>query len=218
MTTTRDLIDSLARDAGPVRRLQSPLRRGFLFLVAIIGIVLAATLITNAWPGMILRLHDSRFAVEMIATALTGIAAILAAFCISIPGWSRFWMFLPLPPLAVWLGASGYGCYRNWFVYGADGSLALGRSADCFTFILAASIPTAVALFFALRQARPLNSIPVMAIGALGIAGLAAAALQFFHPFDVTATDLALHAAAVGLVVALATLIGSPRLGAADAR
>ena len=217
MTTTRDLIDSLARDAGPVRRLQSPLRRGFLFLVAIIGIVLAATLVTNAWPGMLLRLHDNRFAIEMIATALTGIAAILAAFCISIPGWSRFWMFLPLPPLAVWLGASGYGCYRNWFVYGADGSLALGRSADCFTFILTASSPAAIALFFAWRRARPLNSIPVMAVGALGVAGLAAATLQFVHPFDVTVTDLALHGAAVTLVVVFATLFGSPRLGRVEA-
>jgi hypothetical protein len=212
VTTTRDLIDSLARDAGPVRRLRSPLRRGFQFLAATIGIVLAATLVTNAWPGMMSRLQDSRFAIEMIATALTGLAAILAAFCISIPGWSRFWMFLPVPPLAVWLGASGYGCYRNWFAYGADGSLALGRSAACLTFIMIASIPTAVALFFALRAARPLNSIPVMAMGSLGVAGLAAATLQFFHPFDVTVTDLGLHAAAVVLVVVLATLFGSPRL------
>ena len=214
MTTTSDLIDSLARNAGPVRRLRSPLRRGFLFLAAVIGVVLLATLVTDTWPAMIVRLQDGRFAIEMIATALTGVAAILAAFCISIPGWGRFWMFLPIPPLAIWLGASGYGCYRNWFVYGADGSLALGQSADCFIFILTASVPTAIALFFVLRRARPLNSIPVMAIGALGVAGLAAAALQFFHPFDVTVTDLALHAAAVALVVALATILGAPRLGA----
>jgi hypothetical protein len=184
-----------------------------LILAVIIGAVLAATLNTNAWPGMIARLQDSRFAIEMIATAVTGVTAILAAFCISIPGWSRAWMWLPIPPVAIWLCASGYGCYRNWFVYGADGSLALGRSADCFTFILGMSIPMAFALFFALRRAHPLNSTPVMAMGALGVAGLAAAALQFFHPFDVTVTDLALHAAAVGLVVAFATLFGSPRLG-----
>jgi hypothetical protein len=213
VTSTPELIDLLARDAAPVRRLASPLHRGFLFLAAIVGIVLAATLVLGAWPVMLTRLQDSRFAVEMIATVLTGVAAILVAFCLSIPGWSRFWMVLPLPPLAVWLGASGYGCYRNWLVYGAGGSLALGRSADCFIFILTASIPTAIVLFFALRRARPLNTVPVMAIGALGVAGLAAAALQFFHPFDVTVTDLGLHAAAVAVVVGFATLFGSPRLG-----
>lgn len=213
MTTTPDLIDTLARDGSPVRRLQSPVRRAGLFLAGAIGALLIVTLITHAWPGMISRLQDGRFAVEMIATALTGMAAILAAFCISIPGRSRFWLFLPIPPLAVWLGTSAYGCYRNWLTFGADGSLALGRSADCFVFILLTSIPVAIILFFALRPARPLNSTPVMATGALGVAGLAAAALQFFHPFDVTVTDLALHAAAVTFVVAFATLFGSRPLG-----
>jgi hypothetical protein len=38
-------------------------------------------------------------------------------------------------------------------------------------------------------------------VGALGVAALAAAALQFFHPFDVTVTDLALHGAAAGVVI-----------------
>jgi hypothetical protein len=213
VTTTHNLIDSLARDAGPVRRLQSPLRRAFLFLAAVIGMALAATLIMKAWPSMFLRLQDDRFAIEMVATALTGVAAILAAFCLSIPGWSRVWMFVPIPPLAVWLGASGYGCYRNWFVYGADGSFALGRSADCFVFILSVSIPALIALFFALRRARPLNFMPVLAMGALGAAGLAAAILQFFHPFDVTVTDLALHAAAVLIVVGFAALLGASRRG-----
>jgi hypothetical protein len=112
----------------------------------------------------------------------------------------------------IWLAASGYGCYRNWLVRGADGSLALGHSADCFIFILTASIPMGLALFFALRRARPLNAVPVLAVGALGVAGLAAAALQLFHPFDVTVTDLALHVAAVGLVVAVVTAFGAPRL------
>jgi hypothetical protein len=121
-------------------------------------------------------------------------------------------MWLPVPPLALWLVTSGYGCYRNWLVRGADGSLALGHSADCFVFILTASIPMALALFFALRHARPLNPVPVLAVGALGVAGLAAAALQFFHPFDVTVTDLALHVVAVGLVVASVIAFGAPRL------
>ena len=217
MTQTRDLIESLARDAGPVRRLKSPLHRSSLFLAAFIGVVATATLVTNAWPGMIARLADSRFAIEMAATVLTGIAAILAAFTIAIPGWSRFWLFLPAPPLAVWLGASGYGCYRNWIVYGVDGSLALGRSADCFIFILMVSIPASLALFLALRITRALNPVAVMAIGALGVAGLAAATLQFFHPFDVTVADLALHAAATLIVVGLAIVLGAPRLCRAGA-
>ena len=42
--------------------------------------------------------------------------------------------------------------------------------------------------------------------GALGVAALAAFVLQFFHPFDVTLIDLAMHALAVVLVIGIAGL------------
>ena len=212
MTTTPDLIDQLARDAGPVKRLPSPLWRACLFLAGVAAALAAFVLVRGVAPGSLERLSDARVALETAATALTGMAAILAAFSLSIPGRSPLWMALPVPPLVLWLAASGYGCYRNWINYGADGSLALGHSADCFRFILTASIPLAMALFFALRRARPLNAAPVLAVGGLGVAGLAAAGLQLFHPFDVTVTDLTVHVVAVALVIAAVTAFGAPRL------
>jgi hypothetical protein len=75
------------------------------------------------------------------------------------------------------------------------------------------SIPLAAALYVVLRRARPLNLAPVMAIGGLGVAGLAVTTLQFFHPFDVTVMDLALHAAAVLTVIAFTSVLGRLRLG-----
>ena len=50
----------------------------------------------------------------------------------------------------------------------------------------------------------PLQPLPVALTAALGVAALAAFALQFFHPFDSTATDLMMHGAAVVIVLALA--------------
>jgi hypothetical protein len=47
----------------------------------------------------------------------------------------------------------------------------------------------------------PLEPVRVAAMGALGVAALAAAALQFFHPFDVTFLDLGVHLGTIGLVV-----------------
>ena len=44
-------------------------------------------------------------------------------------------------------------------------------------------------------------------MGGLGIAGLAAFVLQFFHPFDVTVIDLAVHLMAVLLVMGAAALV-----------
>jgi hypothetical protein len=43
----------------------------------------------------------------------TAILAAAAAFLTSVPGRSPWWSVLPLPPLALWVGASGAGCLRN---------------------------------------------------------------------------------------------------------
>jgi hypothetical protein len=198
--TTPELIESLAADAKPVRRLAPPLTRAGLWLTGFLLLVALVTWATGAWPLMLQRLQATRFALEMSATFLTGVAAVIAAFYLSLPDRSRFWMLLPLPALVLWLASSGYGCYRNWIESGPQG-WRLGRSSDCFVFIVTLSIPMAIALYAVLRRARPLAPVPVMALGGLGVAGLAAATLQFYHPFDVTIVDLSVHIAAVLIVV-----------------
>jgi hypothetical protein len=207
MITTPELIEVLAADAKPVRRLRPPLARAGLWLGGFVAIVGAVTWVTGTWPVMIERLSLTRFAVEMAATFLTGIAAVVAAFYLSLPDRSRFWMMLPLPTLVLWLASSGYGCYENWLADGPQG-WRLGRSSDCFVFILTMSIPVGIALYLALRRASPLEPLRVMALGGLGVAGLAAATLQFYHPFDVTVIDLAVHVTAVLIVVAAIMLGG----------
>jgi len=72
----------------------------------------------------------------------------------------------------------------------------------------------AVVLFWMLRRARPMDPLPVAATGTLGVAATAAFILEFFHPFDVTVIDLALHLAAVGLIVVLGTALRRPLLAA----
>jgi hypothetical protein len=207
LITTPELIEVLAADAKPVRRLRPPLARAGLWLGGFVAIVAAVTWVTGTWPVMIERLSLTRFAVEMAATFLTGIAAVIAAFYLSLPDRSRFWMMLPLPTLVLWLSSSSYGCYQNWLADGPQG-WRLGRSSDCFVFILTMSIPVGIALYLALRRALPLEPLRVMALGGLGVAGLAAATLQFYHPFDVTIVDLAVHVTAVLIVVAAIMLGG----------
>jgi hypothetical protein len=156
---------------------------------------------------MLARLKDQRFAVELAATFATGLAAVIAAFYLSVPDRSRFWAILPLPTLVLWLTSSGYECYRNWIELGPQG-WRLGRSSDCFVFILTMSIPVAVALYWALRRAVPLDATRVLLVGGLGVAALSAATLQFYHPFDVTVIDLAVHVVAVLIVIAALTAVG----------
>jgi len=204
---TDRLIERLVADAGPVRRLRPPVLRASLWLAAT-GAVIAFWVYLFADIGAFgRRAGDAKLAVELIATLATGIAAAFAAFQLSLPDRSQKWALLPLPPLAVWIGASGYSCYRHWLSYGPDG-WEIGDSANCFMFILAAGVPIGVSLAFLLRRAVPLAPVPVALTGGLSAAAIAAFVLQFFHPFDVTFMDLGIHLAAAGVVVLVMAAAG----------
>ncbi|MGH6984356.1 MAG: hypothetical protein ACREEI_09035, partial [Stellaceae bacterium] len=59
---------------------------------------------------------------------------------------------------------------------------------------------------YLLHRAAPLAPMRVAAMGGLGVASIAAFALQFFHPFDVTFLDLGTQVITVGLVVLTASV------------
>jgi len=132
---------------------------------------------------------------EMTAMLATAAAALAAAFVLSIPGASRRWLLVPVPPFLVWIGLSGVGCV------GADTANPF-HSAHCLLFILGASLLVGAPLLWRLARARPIEPLPVALMGCLGAAALAALLLQFFHPLAVTFADLAVHLAAILLVVA----------------
>ena len=203
---TERLIERLVAEARPVRRLRPPTLRAALWLLAVTAIASVAVLWFSDLAVFDRRMQDPKLALELTATLLTGIAAVIAAFHLSLPDRSPAWALLPLPFLAAWIATSGYSCYRHWISFGPDG-WELGESAQCFRFILAASVPLGISLLLLLRRAVPLTPVRVAAVGGLGVAAIAAFLLQFFHPFDVTFMDLGVHAVAVGIVVGAASLI-----------
>jgi hypothetical protein len=193
------LIKSLTVDLRPVRPLRPPALRAALWLG---GTALLSALVVSLTVGIhviAIRIVVPRVAWQCAGEALTAVSAVLAAFMRSVPGRSPRWALLPLPGCALWLGASGLGCLVNGWGLGHPS----GESLHCFVFILGASVPLAAALFAALRRARPIDPLPVATLGTLGVAASAAFVLEFFHPFDVTVIDLALHLGAVGIVMAL---------------
>ena len=202
---TDQVIKSLAAQLQPVRRLPAPLLRALAWLL-LVGCLGAAIIAHEVGLGLFMqRFAAPRVAVEDVATALTAVTAIIAAFEFSVPGHSPRWMLLPVLPLLAWLGASGMGCLSNGLsLHGAGGFS--GDSPHCFAFIVGVSVPLALGLFWMLRRSRPIAPLPVAALGTLGVAASAAFMLQFFHPFDVTVIDLSLHLAAIALVVLIGTL------------
>jgi hypothetical protein len=180
--------------------------------VALVLLGLAVWLLAD-WRAFLARMAAPRRAVQCAAIGLTALTAIFAAFQRSVPGRSATWAALPLPPLALWLGASGLGCLQNgWSLHGPHGFV--GDSPHCFVFIVAVSVPLSIAMFAALRRSRPIAPLSVAALGTLGVAALAASVLQFFHPFDITVIDLAFHLAGVAVVMGLGLALRQRALAA----
>lgn len=199
--SNRDLIDRLAADARPVRRLASPAVRacGWLVVIAVIG---GALVFARADLAEFSRRTQGglKMAAWLLSVA-TGATAVFAASFVSFPDRSRRWALLPVPMLVLWLAAAGAGCI----------GLPTGpdiHSPECLKFILMVGSPITAFLIWRLWRARPLDGPLTGLLAGLGAAGLSAALLQFFHPFAVTALDLAVHLAAVAALLGGGALVG----------
>jgi hypothetical protein len=208
MTSTShdQLIHGLSADLKPVGRLRRPALRAAVWLavVAAIALGLAAFADINAMWQRLTAAPDLWLAV--ISSTLTAIFAAFAAFELSLPDRSRVWAALPLPAAILWIAASGLGCLRTWLAPQTHVA-TMGEARDCFVFIVALSIPLAALLFLMLRRAYPLYLGLTAAIAGLAVAAAAATLLNFFHPFDAAATDLAIHAVAVAIVIVVSSAL-----------
>jgi hypothetical protein len=143
----------------------------------------------------------------VIGSTLTAVLAVLAAFELSLPDRKAAWALLPLPAAAVWVSASGLGCLRQWLI--PDTHPTTPQDAQsCLAFILCISIPLSIPLIAMLRRACSLRPNLAAAIGGLACASAAATLLNLVHPYDAAATDLAVHALAVVVVVVANRAIG----------
>jgi hypothetical protein len=209
--TTPDLIEALAANVTPVRRLRPPLARATLWLSFAVVVLALLAVSHGGRPDLTQRLHQPTFVVSIAASLLTGILAALAAFLVSLPDRSRAWLLLPLPALAVWISTIGYGCLTDWVVVN-PGSLRLGEAARCFATLVLVSVPLSLLLFVMLRHAAPLRPMPVALTGSLAVAGITASALSLFHEFDATVMILMWNLGSATLLVGLGTLLGRKML------
>ena len=200
MSSPEALIQSLASDLRPVRRLAPPSLRalGWLAAVGALAVALACFSDLGAMLRRLTAAPDMWLAVA--GSTLTAILAAIAAFETSLPDRKPAWALLPVPGLLLWVGASGLGCLRSWFLPGTHPA-ALVEARDCLVFILGVSLPLSILLVLMLRRGYPLRPNLTAATGGLAAAAAAATLLNFFHPFDAAATDLVVHAGAVVLVV-----------------
>jgi hypothetical protein len=211
MSGTDSLIDLLAADARPVRRLASPWRRWLVWDAVLLLAALLLVWALGGLGGLRIRMGSPYLAAETLGAIATSMTALLAAFQLNVPGRSPRWALLPVVPALVWLGGSLSGC-----LHAASGGIALqpGAGMHCFVFIAGLGIPLAAIVFVLLRRGAALQPIRIAALGGLAAASLATVVLHGPHFLEGNLTDSAMHTAAVLLVVAIATAFGRPALRA----
>lgn len=199
-TPYEELIGSLTADLRPVQRLPAPTLRALAWLGAVAAVAIALAVFADlplVWRR-ITAAPDMTLAV--IGSIATTVLAAIAAFELSLPDARRAWALLPLPAAAMWIAASGIGCLRG-FILPATHPMATGETGQCLMFIVALSVPFSGLMILMLRRACSLEPGLTAAVAGLAAAAAAATLLNFFHPFDAAATDLAVHAIAILLVI-----------------
>ncbi len=201
------LVADLLADLRPVPRLVSPWIKvaGWLAIVLALAVALASVADLAVMKHRMMAVPDMWQA--MVGSGVTAALAAVAAFQLGLPDRSPAWGLCPLPGLALWLGASGMGCARDWLVPGASAPSTMPPS-HCVMSIVSLSVPLSVAIFVMLRRGYSLHPSLMGVMAGLAVAAAAATLLDIVHPYDAAVTDLAVHAAAIALVVLANRFLG----------
>lgn len=200
------LIADLAADLQPVHRLATPLWRSATWIgIALLVNAAAVILHGGLRPDLMPLLKTPSYSMLLAATIVTGILSALAVFLISIPGRSRYWATLPIPGVILWFSTAGYGCFSDWLRMGPAG-LQLGHSVDCFTWIVAISLPLSLVLFVMVRHAAWIRPGPTLILGMLSTAAFAATGLSLLHDLDTSMMIMVWHGGAVTVLLGLSAL------------
>ena len=201
------LVQALGADLTPVRRLAPPGQRLLLWL-SIVGVIALALMMVSDVGQMGRRLMAAPdMWLAAIGSMLTAVLAAAAAFQLNLPDRKPAWALLPLPAVLLWIGASGMGCLRPWSVAEAYPMLP-SETEHCLIFILGLSLPLSLLFIIMLRRGFSLRPSLTAITGGLACAAGAATLLNFVHPYDASAIDLAVHAFAVAVVILLNAIFG----------
>jgi len=200
---TNLLIERLTSDCRPVNCLRCPARRTATWL-AISAPYVALMEFLSPGAHFMAMVDDPRFLIEQAAALLTTIAAAFAAFAVTIPGYDRRILLLPVPPLLVWLGALAAGSADELLRDGFAG-LWLRGEWFCVRWILTIGAAPALVLAYMLRKGAPMAPYATAALGGLAAASLGQFGLRLFFAEEVSVLLVVWH---VGALIAISAAAG----------
>jgi hypothetical protein len=211
MIATLELIDLLARRLEPVHRLRPPVVRAGCWLLVAMTVLALLAISQGLRPDLAQCWREISFTTSLAASFATGLFAVVAAFMLVVPGRSRLWLLLPVPPLLLWLSTVGYQCLTNWVRVDPTG-MSMGETTRCFATLILASLPLWLLMLQMLRRARPIQAGPPMLAGSLAVAATTAVAMNLIHQFDATAMILLWNFGGGAIIVGVSALLSRPML------
>jgi hypothetical protein len=216
METSR-LVEELARDLTPVRRLPRPGRRLCRWLIVSLPPALLLAWASGLRPDLPRQLADPAFLAYEGAALLTALLAAYAALCAGLPDQPTWKLWLPLAPLAVWLATLGGQCVEVLVRVGAGG-LRISSDAMCLPAIALGGLVPAIAIVVMLRRSAGFRASHACLCGALAAAAIGAAALRLYHPQDAAIMLIVWQLGSVALLSALAGAVARILLAASANR
>jgi hypothetical protein len=201
---TETLIEALARDVRPVRRLPSPHRRVGRWLAVALPVIGLFAAIMGPRPDLAEMLTERAFLVPLLAALVTAVCAAHAAFASSVPGAPQWTLWLPVAPLAIWIASLGRQCWQAWLAFGPDGVM-FRLDLVCLPIIAMVGAVPAIAMVAMVRRGAPLTPRLTAFLGALAAAALAYVGLRLVHPQDAAFMVLVWQ---FGSVAVFASVIG----------
>jgi hypothetical protein len=204
---TDELIASLTNRLEQVRPIAPPpLRAGAMIVIATALIAVLAAM-RGMRVDFAAQMHDPAFMVQIAGAWLTGAAATLAAFEISLPDRSARWSILPLPAILLWLTGFAVGCLGHWIAIPPDAPV-MEDSRRCLQTIGMASLPLAIVLWLMLRTARPLRLGGTAWLASLAIAGFADTAHLLIHVVQASLLVLVINLIPSAVIILLGSVAG----------
>ena len=213
---TEYLVQQLAAELTPIRRIARPVTRLAWWLLISMPAAFLVIWFFGLRPDLDTRLADRAFLVEEGAALLTALVGIYAALCAGLPDEPDWKVWLPLAPLALWLGVLGQQCLDVFLRVGPEG-LHITSDAMCLPAIAFGGLVPAIAIVVLLRRSRKFRTTHARLCGALGAAALSAAALRLYHMEDAAIMVIVWQVGSVALFSLVAGAISLMLVGSRPA-
>lgn len=201
------LAETLVAGLTPVRRISPPSRRLVWWLAISVPAVGLVAWVFGLRPDLLHHLGKSDFLFYEAAALLTGIVGAYAAFCAGLPDQPSWKTWLPIVPLALWVGTLGQQCLGVLLRLGPTG-LTFTSDAMCLPAIAIGGLVPAITMIALLRRSRLFRATPACLCGALAAAAFSAAALRLYHTEDAALMVFVWQLGSAALFTLLAGVMG----------